>query len=94
MVRLYRAVLPATSVLAGQAAGGDAAARGARPDQAYSRDAFMLLEREAPGRRQVASDRGCPLGTGFVRPMWHEGGAERCLGLRVRRRATPRPSAY
>lgn len=35
---------------------------------------FMLEECEAPGQRELVSDRGCPLSTGLDRPMWHAGG--------------------
>src|SRR4029453_14257307 len=44
------------------------------PHQAYSRDAFKQLEGRPPGYRVREDDRGCPLDTGVVRPMWHAGG--------------------
>ena len=34
----------------------------------------MLLDREAASLLVGELDRGCPLGTGLVRPMWHVGG--------------------
>jgi hypothetical protein len=39
-----------------------------------SGDAFKLLQRETPAQRPGESDRGCPLGTEFVPPLWHAGG--------------------
>jgi hypothetical protein len=42
--------------------------------QAYPRDAFKLLERAAASSSVDERDRGCPLGTGVDRPMWHAGG--------------------
>ena len=47
------------------------------PYQAYSRDAFTLLDGRSPAHRWSKSDRGCPLGTGLVRPMWHADGTAR-----------------
>jgi len=44
------------------------------PYQAYSRDAFLLVRRSRPARRWRRCDRGCPLGTGIDRPMWHANG--------------------
>ena len=44
------------------------------PYQAYSRDAFMLVERRWPAHGRGDSDRGCPLGTALDRPMWHANG--------------------
>jgi hypothetical protein len=63
---------------------------GVHPYQAYSRDAFMQQEREAPAQRSDGSDRGCPLGTGVVRPMWHAAGTNGGLGAG---RRTPRDGA-
>jgi hypothetical protein len=65
---------------------------GPHPYQADSRDAFKLVERTWPAGGRGDSDRGCPLGTGVVRPMWHAGGtaAEEGLRLELARRAPPR----
>jgi hypothetical protein len=66
--------------------------RRAHPYQAHSRDALLLVRRGRPARRWRRCDRGCPLGTGVVRPMWHEGGtaAEEELRFELARRAPPR----
>jgi hypothetical protein len=37
----------------------------------------MLAERETPGQRPDGSDRGCLLGTGVDRLLWHAGGTAR-----------------
>jgi hypothetical protein len=34
----------------------------------------MLVERERPAHQARGVDRGCPLGTAVVRPMWHVSG--------------------
>jgi hypothetical protein len=47
---------------------------GPHPYQAYSRDAFKLVERTWPAGGRGDSDRGCPLGTALDRPMWHASG--------------------
>jgi hypothetical protein len=61
------------------------------PYQACSRDAFMLLERGWPAHQGGGVDRGCPLGTGLVRLMWHAGGTA-SEGKRVRGRPRGRPT--
>jgi hypothetical protein len=53
---------------------GRAVATRAISFQAYSRDAFNLQEGVRARSSVSDSDRGCPLGTGVVRPMWHAGG--------------------
>jgi hypothetical protein len=44
------------------------------PYQAHSRDTFKLLGGRSPAHRGSDGDRGCPLGTGVARPMWHTSG--------------------
>jgi hypothetical protein len=34
----------------------------------------MLAERRLPAHGRRESDRGCPLGTVRIRPIWHAGG--------------------
>jgi hypothetical protein len=47
------------------------------PYQAYSRDAFKLVERTWRGHGGGDSDRGCPLGTVLDPPVRHVGGTNR-----------------
>ena len=45
--------------------------------QAYSQDAFKLVQRGRPAERSDGSDRGCPLGTGIDPSIWHANGTTR-----------------
>jgi hypothetical protein len=77
MVRLYRAVHHAYLRSRGQAAGGgrggpwSASLSGifARMRSCWKRDRW-------PAYRWGGVDRGCPLGTGIVRPVWHANGTD------------------
>ena len=60
---------------------------GPHPCQAHSRDAFKQLSERWPAHRPSDSDRGCPLSTVRVRPMWHTGGMVRSLPLAVTSRS-------
>jgi hypothetical protein len=51
--------------------------------RACSRDAFKLVERETPAQRPGESDRGCPLGTVLVPPLWHASGTAGEYGRRL-----------
>jgi hypothetical protein len=53
------------------------------PYQAHSRDAFLHVSATGTSSWGRRSDRGCPLGTARVRPMWHAGGMARSLGPEV-----------